>query len=196
MNVSVWRHLSITHVFFCLNIHLWYQHNIRMRRNQWFHSFLLSLFIISATFIFVCLRPSLCFRPFIAACLPDAHFKSLETFPEVIFMRINSRPISYLCLSFFVISSDLPTSFQTPLPPPPCVASSTLWSLLLHLYCTCLSNALVISGVLFILHPHPPSPSLSKPILPQSLFFYGCLLLTPVYHSSGASQSRRRHFIM
>ena len=36
----------------------------------------------------------------------------------VIFMRINSCPISFRCLSFFVISSDLPPSFLTP---PPCI---------------------------------------------------------------------------
>lgn len=111
-------------------------------------------------------------------------------------MRINSCPVPYLYLSFSVISSDRPPSFLTLPPSLSALLPPTLHSLLPPLYCTCLSNASVISGVLFILHPHPNCLSLSCLSLFFFFFFYACLLLTEVYHSRGGSQSWRSHFII
>lgn len=58
------------------------------------------------------------------------------------------------------------------------------------LYCTCLSNAVVFSGVLFI-----PPPTFFTAILPQHLFRFACLLLTKVYQGKGGSQSHQSSFI-
>lgn len=133
----------------------------------------------------LCLR--LCFPSFIAACLPDS---PLERIPRprhkigLIFMRINSCPIPYLCLSLSVISSDLLPSFLT-LPTLPVHPSS---SSILHLSLKCFS--------------YLQSPFYSTPTLPcltlsclSPSFFYACLPLTEVYHSRGVSQSPRSHFI-
>lgn len=86
-------------------------------------------------------------------------------------MRINSCPIPYLCLSFSVISIDLPSSFLT-FPPRvasfhPVVSSS---SSILHLSLKCFSY------LRSPLSSTPPPPththrSLSIAILPQSPFF-------------------------
>lgn len=107
-------------------------------------------------------------------------------------MRINSCPVPYLYLSFSVISSDRPPSFLTLPPSLSALLPPTLHSLLPPLYCTCLSNASVISGVLFILHPHPNTHytprQLSIAILPQSLFFLLFLCLSSL--DRGVSQQR------
>lgn len=107
-------------------------------------------------------------------------------------MRINSCPVPYLYLSFSVISSDHPPSFLTLPPPLSALLPPTLHSLLPPLYCTCLSNASVISGVLFILHPHPsthtnPPNCLSLSCL--SLFFF-FLFLCLSSLDRGVSQQR------
>lgn len=66
-------------------------------------------------------------------------------------MRINSCPVAHPCfLCHFLKSSSFISNAPTPH-----VASRSPFSRLPPLYCTCLSNALDISRVLFILHPHP-----------------------------------------
>lgn len=74
-------------------------------------------------------------------------------------MRINSCPIPYLCLSFSVISLDLPSSFLT-FPPRvasihPVVSSS---SSILHLSLKCFSY---LRSPLSSTHSHPPSTPFS-----------------------------------
>lgn len=109
------------------------------------------------------LSPSVSFSSVHVACLC---YYPLERIPwpckaGLIYMRINSRLYSVSVFHSLTFCWIVCLHFQHPSSP---------------LYCTCLSNAVVISGVLFIPLPHPPHSAFSIAILPQCLFRFACLL--------------------
>lgn len=151
MHASVWGNLSISlisesnhtlafqHIAHSRPVRL-YEPVIAAKRGMlWYHESK-QLFVfhcsLSRPYFWHCLpllpSPSL-FASFIAACLPDFLFLRIPRPRQklvVIFMRINSCPIPYLCLSFchFVRSASFISNI------PPCIAPLLPCSLFLFLY--------------------------------------------------------------